>query len=75
VGYSVRQVIEAARAVTGLPLTLEERPRRPGDQVATVASPERIRAELGLPPRYPELEAMLASAWRFQQRHPHGYAH
>jgi UDP-glucose 4-epimerase len=73
-GYSVRQVIEAARTVTGLPLEVEERPRRMGDQVATVASAERIRAELGWRPRYPEIGTILASAWRFQQRHPGGYA-
>jgi UDP-glucose 4-epimerase len=73
-GFSVRQVIETVRQVTGLPLQVEERPRREGDQVATVASSERIRAELGWQPRYPELSAIVESAWRWRQRHPHGYA-
>ncbi len=72
-GYSVRQVIETVREVTGLPLRVEEHPRRAGDQVATVASATRIREELGWQPRYPELSAIVASAWNWQQRHPHGY--
>jgi UDP-glucose 4-epimerase len=72
-GYSVRQVIEAARVVTGLPLPVEEHPRRAGDQVATVASSQRIREELGWQPRYPDLHAIVESAWRWQQRHPRGY--
>ncbi len=73
-GYSVRQVLEAARAVTGLPLRVEEHPRREGDQIATVASAQRIREELGWQPRYPEITSILESAWRWRQSHPHGYA-
>lgn len=72
-GYSVREVIETARAVTGQPLRVEEHPRRPGDQAATVASSQRIREELGWQPRYPDLRSIIESAWRWQQRHPHGY--
>ena len=73
-GYSVRQVVETARAVTGRALPVDEQPRRPGDQVATVASSERIRAELGWQPRFPDLHAIIESAWNWRQRHPHGYA-
>lgn len=73
-GYSVREVIAAAREVTGLPLQVEERPRREGDQVATVASSERIRRELGWEPRHASLHDILGSAWQWRQRHPHGYA-
>jgi UDP-glucose 4-epimerase len=73
-GYSVREVIAAAREVTGLPLPVEELPRREGDQIATVASSERIRRELGWQPRFPEVHAILESAWRWRLAHPHGYA-
>lgn len=73
-GYSVRQVVEAARAVTGLPLRVEEHPRREGDQIATVASARRIRDELGWQPRYPDITSILQSAWRWRQSHPRGYA-
>jgi UDP-glucose 4-epimerase len=72
-GYSVRQVVESARRVTGLALPVREGPRRPGDQVVTVASSQRIRAELGWQPRYPDLDSIIASAWRWKQQHPHGY--
>ncbi len=73
-GYSVRQVIETTRAVTGLPLAVEERPRRPGDQVATVASSQRIKDELGWRPRYDNLGAILESAWKWRLAHPNGYS-
>jgi UDP-glucose 4-epimerase len=72
-GYSVRQVIESARRVTGRALPIHERPRRPGDQVRTVASSERISAELGWQAQYPDLDVILESGWRWKQRHPHGY--
>ncbi|HEX6800659.1 MAG TPA: UDP-glucose 4-epimerase GalE [Ktedonobacterales bacterium] len=72
-GYSVREVIATAREVTGLPLPVEELPRREGDQIATVASSERIRRELGWEPRHADLHDILGSAWRWRQTHPHGY--
>ncbi|MEW6567280.1 MAG: UDP-glucose 4-epimerase GalE [Chloroflexota bacterium] len=72
-GYSVREVIETARAVTGHPLPALEMPRRPGDPPRLVASSERIQRELGWQPRWPELQAILASAWEWHRSHPHGY--
>jgi UDP-glucose 4-epimerase len=72
-GYSVRQVIESARRVTGRTIPTRECPRRPGDQVSTVASAERIRRELGWQARYPELDTIIESAWRWKQEHPQGY--
>jgi UDP-glucose 4-epimerase len=72
-GYSVRQVIESARRVSGRALPIREQPRRPGDQIATVAGAESIRAELGWQPQCPELERIIESAWRWKLRHPHGY--
>jgi UDP-glucose 4-epimerase len=72
-GYSVREVIETARSVTGRPIPVVEHPRRPGDAPRLVASPEKIRRELGWTPRYPSLEAIVASAWTWHQSHPDGY--
>lgn len=73
-GYSVREVVEATRAVTGKPLPVEELPRRAGDQIATVAGAARIRRELGWSPQRASLEEIIASAWAWRQRHPTGYA-
>ncbi|MFO3796864.1 MAG: GDP-mannose 4,6-dehydratase, partial [Anaerolineales bacterium] len=72
-GYSVRQVIETARRVTGHPIPARELPRRPGDPPRLVASSEKIRRELGWRPRYPDLEDIIASAWEWHRTHPHGW--
>lgn len=71
-GYSVREVIDAARGVTGRDLRVEERPRRPGDSPRLVASSERIRARLGWQPRR-GLEEIVRDAWEWMQSHPEGY--
>lgn len=73
-GYSVRQVIEVARRVTGHPLPAIERPRRPGDAPILVADAARARELLGWRPHIPDLEAIIASAWEWHRSHPHGYA-
>jgi UDP-glucose 4-epimerase len=73
VGYSVRQVIETARRVTGHPLPAEEAPRRPGDPPRLVANPDKIRRELGWTPQHPSLEDIIASAWEWHRTHPKGY--
>src|SRR5215208_6630575 len=72
-GFSVRQVIEAARAVTGREIPVREEGRRPGDPAALVASSQRIRDELGWVPRKPEIETMIADAWNWFQARPEGY--
>ncbi len=72
-GYSVREVIEAARRVTGHPIPAEEAPRRPGDPPVLVADARRAREVLGWTPRIPDIEAILASAWAWHQAHPYGY--
>jgi UDP-glucose 4-epimerase len=72
-GYSVRDVIEAARKVTGHPIPVTELPRRPGDAARLVASCEKIRRELGWVPRYPGIEDILESAWEWHKNHPKGY--
>jgi UDP-glucose 4-epimerase len=72
-GFSVLQVIETARAITGHPIPHQVGPRRPGDPATLVASSERIRRELGWQPRYPSLEAIIESAWEWHRTHPQGY--
>jgi UDP-glucose 4-epimerase len=71
-GYSVREVIEAARRVTGEPIPARDEGRRPGDPAALVAAADRIRDELGWEPRK-GLEEMIADAWTWFQAHPRGY--
>jgi UDP-glucose 4-epimerase len=72
-GFSVLQVIETARAITGHPIPHTIGPRRPGDPATLVASSERIRRELHWQPRYPSLEDIIGSAWEWHRAHPHGY--
>ena len=72
-GFSVRQVIEAARAVTGREIPVREEGRRPGDPAALVASSQKIRDELGWVPDKPEIESMIADAWAWFQARPKGY--
>jgi UDP-glucose 4-epimerase len=73
-GFSVREVIAAARDVTGAEIAVEEAPRRPGDPPRLVAASERIRAELGWEARKPKLATMVGDAWEFARRHPSGYS-
>lgn len=72
-GYSNRQVIEAARNVTGREIPIHEAARRPGDPAILVASSDRIQTELGWKPTYPELETIIKTAWNWHQKNPHGY--
>ncbi|MDW8054731.1 MAG: UDP-glucose 4-epimerase GalE [Anaerolineae bacterium] len=72
-GYTVKEVIETARRVTGHPIPAVVGPRRPGDPAVLVASSERIRRELGWTPRYPDLESIIRSAWEWHRAHPCGY--
>jgi len=72
-GFSVREVVEATRAVTGRQIKAVEAPRRAGDPAVLVASSARIRTELGWKPEKPELEAMISDAWDWMQAFPNGY--
>jgi UDP-glucose 4-epimerase len=72
-GYSVREVIETARAVTRHPIPATESPRRVGDPARLVASSEKIRRELGWDPQHPDLDDILSSAWEWHKSHPDGY--
>jgi UDP-glucose 4-epimerase len=73
-GFSVREVIAAAREVTGTDIPTREAPRRPGDPPQLVAASERIRSELGWVARKPGLAEMVGDAWAFAQAHPRGYS-
>jgi UDP-glucose 4-epimerase len=70
-GFSVRQVIEAARAVTGRGIDYEVAPRRTGDPAVLVASSIKARNELGWSPAWTELAPIIDSAWRWHQRQPY----
>jgi UDP-glucose 4-epimerase len=72
-GYTVREVIEAARRVTGREIRANDEPRRPGDPPSLVAAADRAREELGWQPRK-GLDEMIADAWAWFQAHPDGYA-
>jgi len=62
-GFSVKEVIEVCREVTGHPIPAETAPRRPGDPAILVASSERIQRELGWSPEHPSLKTIVADAW------------
>ncbi len=72
-GYSVREVVETARLVSGHPLPAVEVARRAGDSARLVASSEKIRRELGWSPQHDNLREILSSAWAWHKSHPHGY--
>ncbi len=72
-GYSVREVLETARDVTGRPIPAEEAPRREGDPARLVASPAKIQHELGWQPQRSGLQDIIASAWDWHQSYPQGY--
>jgi UDP-glucose 4-epimerase len=67
-GFTVLEVIESVKRVTGRPVPVEERERRAGDPAVLVASSEKIKAELGWRPKFAELDAIVASAWEWHQR-------
>ena len=73
-GYSVLEVVKAAREVTGAEVPVLPQPRRPGDPARLVASPELARSELGWKPQYPDLRGIVASSWEWHRKHPHGYS-
>jgi UDP-glucose 4-epimerase len=70
-GFSVREVIESARRVTGHPIPAEIHPRRPGDPAVLVASSERAIRELGWKPRYTQLDDIVRTAWLWHGRRYH----
>lgn len=67
-GFSVREVIESARRVTGHPIPVEVQPRRPGDPAVLVASSEKAMRELGWKPQYADLDEIVRTAWLWHQK-------
>lgn len=72
-GYSVNQVLETAREVTGKPLPARIGPRRPGDPAVLIAASDKIKKELGWKPELQDLRVIIETAWRWLQKHPDGY--
>jgi UDP-glucose 4-epimerase len=72
-GFSVREVIDVAREVTGHPIPAEVKPRREGDPARLIASSAKIRRELGWEPKHPDLRTIVQTAWSWFQKCPEGY--
>lgn len=72
-GFSVKEVIETAEKVTGTRINTRRSSRRPGDPAVLVASSERIKKELGWKPRYPHLDQIITTAWKWHKTHPDGF--
>ena len=73
-GYSVLEVIEACRRITGHKIPAVVGPRRPGDPPELVADASRARQQLAWTPRYADIETIVETAWRWHQAHPKGFA-
>ncbi len=73
-GYSILEVIQMVEQVTGQKINRRLSARRPGDPAFLVASKEKIKAALGWEARHSSLEEIICSAWKWMQKHPHGYA-
>ncbi len=67
-GFTVREVIDSVRRVTGKPIAVEECPPRPGDPAVLVAGSDKIKAELGWTPKFADLDVIIASAWKWHQQ-------
>ncbi|MEO0416011.1 MAG: UDP-glucose 4-epimerase GalE, partial [Verrucomicrobiota bacterium] len=72
-GFSVKEVIETVREVTGHPIPAEVAERRPGDPAILVADSTKIREELGWDPQFTTIKPIIESAWAWHQKHPNGY--
>jgi UDP-glucose 4-epimerase len=72
-GFSVREVIEMVKKVTGRKVASIDSARRPGDPARLVASSRKIREELGWAPNFPDLETIVETAWKWHKSHPKGY--
>lgn len=74
VGFSVREVIETARKVTGHPIPATEEARRAGDPSTLIASSAKAKEILGWDPQFDDLETIISTAWKWHQSHPNGYS-
>ena len=73
VGFTVQEVIDVAREVTGHPIPANIAPRRAGDPAQLIASSEKAKSVLGWKPQYDDLNTIVSSAWNWHKAHPHGY--
>ena len=73
-GWSVREMVDAAKAVTGRDFSVTLGARRPGDPPVLITDPTRIRTELGWTPRHPDVADAIGSLWAWMQDHPHGWS-
>jgi UDP-glucose 4-epimerase len=73
-GNSVKEIVEAAREVTGHPLPAEVTDRRPGDPAKLIAGPQKARSKLGWTPQLDDVRTIIESAWKWHKAHPDGYA-
>lgn len=73
IGFSVKEVIETARKVTGDPIKAELTERRAGDPAVLIASSEKAKSVLGWKPEHADLEEIISSAWNWHKNHPNGY--
>ena len=72
-GFTVKEVIDTARAVTGHPIPAQVAPRRAGDPAQLVASSDKAKSVLGWKPQYDDLETIVSSAWAWHKSHPNGF--
>jgi UDP-glucose 4-epimerase len=72
-GYSVRQVIETVKKISGKDFKVVEADRRPGDSPILTSDATKAKTELGWKPEFPELEKIIATAWQWHNEHPDGY--
>lgn len=72
-GYSVKEVVEAARKITGVNIEAKIAPRRAGDPSRLIADATKAREVLGWNPQFPEIEKIIESAWKWHEAHPNGY--
>ena len=72
-GYSVKEMVEAAREVTGHPIPAEIQPRRAGDPARLVANASKVANALGFKPEKTSVKEIIADAWRWHSSHPNGF--
>lgn len=72
-GFSVKEVVELARKVTGIDIPAKIAPRRAGDPAVLVASSDKAKKELGWKPQYHDLATIIRSAWEWHKSHPNGF--
>ena len=73
VGFTVKEVVDTARKVTGHSIPAKEEERRAGDPSTLIASSDKAKTILGWNPQFADLETIIDTAWKWHQSHPHGY--